>query len=213
MGVHKNFRNFSQIYHILLICWFAGESIMKKFVLLLLVFFCATSAMELWAQNQGGGGKILAAYFSHTGNTRELARQIQQKTGADIFEIIPVTAYSRDNDEAHTEARRDRDSQVRPPLKTHVENMAQYDTIFLGFPVWLGSIPAPVATFLEEYNFSGKRIIPFRSYGNHDSGQSDPAIKALCPPFNIIGCVFGTKGTCQIIVERNLHLAPQNRNR
>jgi hypothetical protein len=83
---------------------------MKKFVLLLLAFFYITAVMELGAQNQGGGGKILVAYFSHTGNTRELDRQIQQKTGADLFEIIPVTAYSRDNDEAHAEARRDRNT-------------------------------------------------------------------------------------------------------
>jgi flavodoxin len=59
--------------------------------------------------------------------------------------------------------------------------MKQYDVIFLGSPVWLGLIPMPVAAFLEEYDFSGKTIVPFRTYGNHDSGQSDPAIKALCP--------------------------------
>jgi flavodoxin len=140
--------------------------------------------VELTAQNQNR--KILVAYFSHTGNTRELARYIQQQTGGDMFEIIPITPYSDDNDEAHAQARRDRDSRERPSLKTRIENMAQYDTIFLGFPVWLGTIPVPVAAFLEAYDFSGKRIIPFRSYGNHDSGQSDSAIKTLCSRSTIL---------------------------
>jgi flavodoxin len=159
---------------------------MKKCILLTLAFFCMTAAMEISAQTQSGNQKILIALFSHTGNTRELARQIQEKTGGDMFEIIPVTPYSGDNDEAHAQARRDQNDRARPPLKTRVVDMAQYDTIFLGFPVWLGSIPAPMATFLEEYNFSGKQIIPFRSYGNHDSGQSDPAIKTLCPRSTVL---------------------------
>jgi len=130
---------------------------------------------------QGQGKKILVAYFSWSGNTREIARQIHQETGGDMFEIVPVIPYPADNDEAHSIARRERDSGARPALKTHVQDMRQYDTILLGFPVWLGSLPAPVSAFLEEYDFSGKQIVPFRSYGNHDSGGSDAAIKALCP--------------------------------
>jgi flavodoxin len=135
--------------------------------------------MEVSAQNRTE--KILVAYFSWGGNTREIARQIHQKVGGDMFEIISVNPYPADSDEAHNVARQERDSRTRPALKTHVENMGQYDIIFLGFPVWLGSIPMPIAAFLEEYNFSGKRIIPFRSYGNHDSGQSDSALRELCP--------------------------------
>ena len=157
---------------------------MKKFIFLTGIFFCITSIMEVSAQTQSR--KILVVYFSHTGNTRELARFIQQQTGGDMFEIIPVTPYSSDNNDAHAQARRDQNSRARPPLKTHAENMAQYDTIFLGFPVWLGTLPAPVLTFFEEYDFSGKRIIPFRSYGNHDGGASDGAIKTLCPRSTVL---------------------------
>jgi flavodoxin len=149
------------------------------FRLCVVVFLGVLFSSPLYAQNQNE--KILIVYFSWSGNTREIARQIQGKTGGDMFEIVPAVSYPTDSDEAHDVARRERDSGARPALKTHVRNMRQYDTVILGFPVWLGTLPAPVVTFLEEYDFSGKHIVPFRSYGNHDADSSDAAIKKLCP--------------------------------
>ena len=127
------------------------------------------------------GGKVLIAYFSWGGNTRGIAQEIQDQTGADIFEISPVEPYSTDYNTVLMEAQEDQHNQARPELSNHVENMDEYDTILLGYPNWWASIPMPIASFLEEYDFSGKRIIPFCSHGGGRFGQSLTAIAKLAP--------------------------------
>ena len=89
--------------------------------------------------------------------------------------------YSDDYNTVLDEAQRDQNAQARPELADHVENMEQYDTIILGYPNWWASIPMPVASFLEEYDFSGKTIIPFCSHGGGRFGQSLTAISKLVP--------------------------------
>ena len=118
------------------------------------------------------GGKILIAYFSWSGNTRGIAQEIQRETGADIFEISPVEPYSSDYNTVLMEAQEDQHKQARPELSGHVENMDEYDTILLGYPNWWASIPIPITSFLEEYDLSGKRIIPFCSHGEEDSDRA-----------------------------------------
>ena len=135
------------------------------------------AVMEINAQNRTP--KILAAYFSWGGNTRGIARQIQQRTGGDLFEIQCVTPYSTNYNTCLDEALRDQRANARPALKTHVSNIAQYDIIMLGYPNWWASIPAPIASFLEEYDLSGKTIIPFCSHGGGRFGQSLTAIAKL----------------------------------
>lgn len=125
--------------------------------------------------------KILIAYFSWGGNTKGIAEEIQSQTGADIFEITLVHPYSDDYETVLDEAQRDQNAQARPELASHVENMEQYDTVILGYPNWWASIPMPVASFLEEYDFSGKTIIPFCSHGGGRFGQSLTAISKLAP--------------------------------
>lgn len=124
---------------------------------------------------------MLIAYFSWGGNTRGIAEEIQRQTGADLFEITPVTPYSDDYNTVLDEAQRDQNAQARPELQDHVEDMGQYDTIILGYPNWWASIPMPVATFLEEYDFAGKTIVPFCSHGGGRFGQSLTAIAKLAP--------------------------------
>ena len=125
--------------------------------------------------------KILIAFFSWGGNTKGVAEEIQRQTGADLFEITLVHPYSSDYNTVLDEAQRDQNAQARPELATHVENMEQYDTIMLGYPNWWASIPMPIASFLEEYDFSGKTIIPFCSHGGGRFGQSLTAIAKLAP--------------------------------
>jgi flavodoxin len=131
------------------------------------------------------GGKVLIAYFSWSGNTRGIAQEIQSQTGADIFELSPVEPYSSDYNTVLMEAQEDQHNQARPELTGHVENMDDYDTIILGYPNWWASIPMPIASFLEEYDFSGKRIIPFCSHGGGRFGQSLTAIAKLAPDADI----------------------------
>lgn len=129
----------------------------------------------------GDGGNILIAYFSWGGNTQGIAEEIQRQTGADLFEIQLVEPYSSDYNTVLDQAQRDQNEQARPELSTHVENMEQYDTIILGYPNWWASIPMPIASFLEEYDFSGKTILPFCSHGGGGLGQSQTAIAKLAP--------------------------------
>jgi flavodoxin len=121
------------------------------------------------------------AYFSQSGNTRGIARQIHQQTGGDLFEIERAVPYSQNYDTFTEEARREQQQQARPALKSHISNMAQYDVVFLGYPIWRSSIPMPVASFLEEYDFSGKTIILFCSSGSGGYGQSYSVIAELVP--------------------------------
>lgn len=127
------------------------------------------------------GGKVLIAYFSWGGNARGIAEEIQSQTDADLFEIELVNPYSSDYNTVLDEAQRDQNEQARPELATHVENMEDYDTIILGYPNWWASILMPIASFLEEYEFSGKTIISFCSHGGGRFGQSLTAIAKLAP--------------------------------
>lgn len=131
------------------------------------------------------GGKVLIAFFSWGGNTKGIAEEIQSQTDADLFEIELVHPYSNDYNTVLNEAQRDQNAQARPEIKNHVEDMEQYDTIILGYPNWWASIPMPIASFLEEYDFSGKTIIPFCSHGGGRFGQSLTAISKLAPDANM----------------------------
>ena len=127
------------------------------------------------------GDKVLIAFFSWSGNTRGIAHEIQRQTGADLFEITLVDPYSTDYNTVLMEAQRDQHHQARPELAEHIENMDDYNIILLGYPNWWASIPMPIASFLEEYDFSGKQIIPFCSHGGGRFGQTLTAIAKLAP--------------------------------
>ena len=128
-----------------------------------------------------GDGKILIAYFSWGGNTKGVAEEIQHQTGADLFEITLVNPYSSDYNTVLDEAQRDQNAQARPELASHIDNMDEYDTVMIGYPNWWASIPMPIASFLEEYDFWGKTILPFCSHGGGRFGQSLTAITKLAP--------------------------------
>ena len=124
---------------------------------------------------------ILVAYFSHSGNTREIANQIHKSVGGDIFEIQSVKKYPDDYDAVVEQARQELDSGYKPALKTKMENIKPYDLVFIGYPIWWGTFPAPVKTFLSEYDFSGKTIAPFCTHEGSGLGRSATDISKLCP--------------------------------
>ena len=131
-------------------------------------------------------GKILVAYFSKTGNTEAVAKMIAGTTGADLFKVETATPYPEDYNETVDIAREEQDNDARPELSTHVENMAQYDVVFLGYPNWWGTMPMAMFTFLEEYDFTGKTIIPFCTHGGSALGSSESDIESLCPDSQIL---------------------------
>jgi len=142
----------------------------------------AGSVISAGTENKSSSdGKVLIAYFSWGGNTKGIAEEIQSQTGADIFEIELVEPYSSDYNTVLDEAQRDQNEQARPELAEHIENIDEYDTIILGYPNWWASIPMPIASFLEEYDFTDKTIIPFCSHGGGRFGQSLTAIAKLAP--------------------------------
>jgi len=130
--------------------------------------------------------KILVAYFSYSGNTREIANQIHKNAGGDIFEIQSVKLYPDDYDAVVQQAKQELKSGHKPALKTKVENINPYDLVFIGYPNWCSTVPAPVRVFLSEYDFSGKTIIPFCTHEGSGLGRSTMDISKLCPKSTLL---------------------------
>lgn len=121
-----------------------------------------------------GDSKILVAYFSWSGNGQQMARWISEETGGDLFRIVPSEPYGADFDSCADRAKNELDNEIRPELSEHIDadTMAQYDVIYLGFPVWWYDLPMPVWTFLEEYDLTGKTVIPFFSHNGSSNGAN-----------------------------------------
>lgn len=132
-------------------------------------------------------GKAIIIFYSWSGNTRGVAREIQKQTGFDTIELELVKPYSTDYNTVLNEAQRDQHNQARPALKTKIDSKKwnEYDTIIIGYPNWWASIPMPIATLIESYDFSGKTILPFCSHGGGRFGQSITAISKLAPKAKI----------------------------
>ena len=140
-------------------------------------------AADTGAKKSAGSGKALIIFYSWSGNTRGVAREIARQTGFDSIELELVKPYSTDYNTVLDQAQSDQHKQARPALKTKIDSKkwAEYDTIILGYPNWWASIPMPIATLLESYDFSGKTIMPFCSHGGGRFGQSLTAISKLAP--------------------------------
>lgn len=115
------------------------------------------------------------------GNMRAMAEVIQELTGGDLFSIQTERTYSPNYRESTNEARAELNSNARPALTTHVEDMSRYDVVYVGYPNWWGTTPAAVSSFLEEYDFSGKTIIPFCSHEGSGLGSGVSVIREICP--------------------------------
>lgn len=134
------------------------------------------------ANTEQGGGKVLIAYFSQTGNTDGLAQIIHEMSGADIFRIERKTPYSSSSNGPvlYGEALDELRVEAVPELKEYPD-ISQYDTILLGYCNWWSSIPAPVRSFLMHYDMSEKTIVPFCSMGGGRFGQTISAVAKLVP--------------------------------
>ena len=127
--------------------------------------------------------KILVAYFSASGVTEKVARKLAKAEGADLFQICPEKPYTKADLDWRNEKSRStlemQDLDCRPAVCSKVEDMAQYDVIFVGFPIWWGREPSVVDTFLTSYDFKGNCIIPFCTAGSGDIGNTAQRIREL----------------------------------
>ena len=137
--------------------------------------------------------KILVAVFSASGVTKRVGEEIAKIAGADFYEIVPKEIYtSADLDWMNKKSRSSiemNDPSARPEIKDKVADMASYDTVIVGFPIWWGVAPHIIDTFMESYDFSGKKIIPFCTSGGSGVGRSDIALHK-----DVSGDVKWTKG-------------------
>lgn len=124
----------------------------------------------------------------HKGNTQIIAEDISEITGGDLFAIQVTDEYKYPVDGYDTldMVQKQRSEHVQPELATQVEQMENYDVIYLGYPEWYGTMPAPVTSFLKEYDFSGKTIIPFSTHDGSGMGSSVQDIKSLCPEATVL---------------------------
>ena len=176
---------------------------MKKVLLSIIsLVLCATCIFSLSACGQksndavidntpeesvAGDSNILVAYFSWSGNTQQIANWISDKTGGEIFRITPEVNYT--NDDVFDRAQKELNNGTRPPLSSHIDKevMAEYDVIFIGFPIWWYDLPMPVWSFLEEYDLSGKTMIPFFTHNGSSAGAgSISTVTELCPDSTVL---------------------------
>lgn len=130
--------------------------------------------------------KILIAFFSHSGNTKAAAKNIQENIGGELFEIKTAEPYPIDYNAVVDKAKKEQNADYRPKLTAKIENMNAYDVIFIGYPNWWATMPMGVFTFLEEYDFSGKTMIPFCTHEGSGLGRSERDIKKLCPNSTVL---------------------------
>lgn len=129
---------------------------------------------------------ILVVFFSHSGNTRKIADLIHQEVGGTSHEILPVVPYPNSYKAVVEQAKKEIQAGHKPALQSTLDHIELYDTIFVGSPNWWSTIAPPVATFLSEYDLSGKTIVPFCTHGGGGLGRIDNDIAKLCPQSNIL---------------------------
>jgi flavodoxin len=129
--------------------------------------------------------KKLVAYFSASGTTAKLAGTLADAIGADLYEIQPVKPYSKaDLDWTNPKSRSSKemnDKAFRPEIANRVADMAQYDTVYVGFPIWWYVAPTIINAFLESYDLTGKTIVPFATSGSSGMGDTNQGLAASCP--------------------------------
>lgn len=151
---------------------------------------------------------VLVTYFSYSGTTRGVAETSSNQIGADLFEIAPKEDYTSLYPQSNMEIRRGE----RPELASEVENMEEYDIIFVGYPVWFHATPAPINSFLESYDLTGKLIIPFCTSGGSDIDETMPTFLDSCEGLAVYGerRISGSSQIGSWLTELDLNLGNGN---
>lgn len=148
---------------------------------ILIAYFSLPENADTSGVDAVAGASIVLNNEKVLGNTEYMAYAIQEAVGGDLFRIETVQQYLLEHEPLVEMADEEQNSNARPELLNRVENMEQYDTIFLGYPNWWGDMPMPLYTFLEEYDLSGKTIIPFSSHGGSGFSRTESTIAQMQP--------------------------------
>lgn len=148
---------------------------------ILIAYFSIPEDVDTDGVDAVAGASIVVKDNQKMGNTEYVAGLVQETVGGDLFRIETQEQYPLDHDPLVDQAADEQDADARPALETHIENPDQYDTIILGYPNWWGDLPQPLYTFLEEYDFSSKTIIPFVTHGGSGFSNTQKTIAQLQP--------------------------------
>ena len=165
---------------------------MKKLLAILAIVVAVFAVIYAFSGKSGAiQHKTLVAYFSATGNTAAVADRLATATGADLFAIEPVLAYSQEDLDWRNEKSRSSvemgNRSSRPEIASKIENIKQYDIIFVGFPIWWGREPSIIDTFVESYDLAGKTIVPFATSGSTPTtDEAAESMRQLAPNANIV---------------------------
>lgn len=174
------------LFQLIILCYFAPNFIPMKRILILIAI--AFLGINLNAQTMNK--KTLTAYFSATGTTEKVAQKLAEVTHSDLFEINPKTPYTasdldwKDRNSRSTIEMNDKTS--RPAIAGKLDNMADYDVVYLGFPIWWYVAPTIINTFLESYDFSGKTIVLFATSGSSGFGKTVENLQPSAPKAKFI---------------------------
>ena len=158
-----------------------------------------------------GNEKSLVVYFSRTGNTKAVAEEIQSLTGSDLVELKTVVPYPSSYNDCLAQAQEERANNARPELSTVVSNMSEYDTVYVGYPIWCYTAPMAIFTFLESYDFTGKTVIPFCTSGSSSINQSVTDIRSICSGVNVLdGFRAGGSETVEAWLTRTRQIGNQS---
>jgi flavodoxin len=159
------------------------------FAFSLLISACSSSQTKdgkLKVESTLGPSKILIVYLSRTNNTKALAEIIHKNVGGKLVSLELEKPYPENYEATVQQVVKENETGYLPPLKTKVGSIQNYDVVFVGFPTWGMKLPPPMKTFLQQYNLSGKTIIPFNTNAGYGVGSSFRAIGELCPNSKVL---------------------------
>ena len=147
---------------------------------------CSCGSKAKSQQMEDNQEQTLILYYSQTGATRQVAQELKRQLGADILSIEPVESYCSDYDSTIVRWRKEMADSVTPQLKPLEVNWAKYSTIFLGFPIWGGTYALPIASLVKDYDFAGKRIVTFATFGSGGITSATEDLRAALPNSTVV---------------------------
>lgn len=196
------------------------KNLLKRIILTITVLIsfggCADAQQKAEIPPISKTGNVLIIYLSRTNNTKTVAEIIQQNLGGILIGLELETPYPADYRTTVDQVARENQTGFLPLLKTKIENIEKYDTIFIGFPNWGMQLPPPIKSFLSEYDLKGKTIIPFNTNAGYGVGSGIEKIKQLCPNSQILkefsvvggierdGVLFVMEGDKKVEVEQQV---------